>query len=182
VAPAKHPTHFAGLPPQGTHASTPITGKLVVSLRVFPNSTWNMYADGRVIWQKWTHAGDPIVIPAGARMVDTSYVQLRLTPQGVRLLRARFLSTGLFEHNLRLNVRHHGVIFGRVRRGGRMVTVAAAPSGAGAHATEATPAQARGVAPGRSGNMDSSDHGMGRPRSPRLRAISLLRRVRSKRG
>ena len=157
VAPAKHPTHFAGVPPQGTHVSTPTTGKLLLSLTVVPKpySTTNVYADGRVIWQKWTPAGDPIVLPAGARMADTGYVQQRLTPQGVRLLSARILSTGLFEHNLRLRIaRHHAAwhgaaIFARVRRGDRMVTLSAWSSGVvSGHEplAKATPAQARGLA------------------------------------
>ena len=59
-------------------------------------------------------------------------------------------------------------------------------AGTGKHLTKATPAQARGLAqlellladPGRM----ASDHGVGRPRSPSLRAISLLRRDRSKRA
>ena len=38
----------------GVKASTPTTGKLVLGLRPTANTQWNVYADGRVIWQKWT--------------------------------------------------------------------------------------------------------------------------------
>jgi hypothetical protein len=105
VVPAtKSDTHFAGVPAQGTHPSTPTTGKLLLSFSVeglgadpiIPYLIWNVYEDGRVIWQKWSSSEDPIVIPAGARMIDTGFVQQRLTPQGLHLLRARILSTGLF--------------------------------------------------------------------------------------
>ena len=80
-------------------------------------------ADGRMIWQKWTHSGDPVVIPQGARMIDTSYVQQRLTLRGVKLLRSTILATGLFQHNLTLNIgRQHAGFFARVRRGDHMVS------------------------------------------------------------
>ena len=49
-------------------------------------------------------AGDATVVPKGARRLDTGYVQQRLTLQGVQLLRSKILATGLFEHNLRLEV------------------------------------------------------------------------------
>jgi hypothetical protein len=150
VPPAKYPTHFSGLPPQGAHASTPTTGKLMISLNPTPYATWNVYADGRMIWQKWTHAGDPIVIPQGERMVDIGYVQQRLTPQGVQLLRSRILSTGLFGHNLRLKVgRNHFFARDRVRRGDRMVSVTTTPyvdPTWNEHIPKATPAQMRGLA------------------------------------
>jgi hypothetical protein len=157
AAPAKYPTHFAGVPPQRTRASTPTTGKLMLSFSARSNLhlIWNVYADGRVIWQKWGPLGDPIVIPPGARMIDTGYVQQRLTLQGVQLLRARILSTGLFEHSLRLRVeRRHAVwhgagIFARVRRGDRMVTLSASRFGLSTgheHPSKATAAQVRGLA------------------------------------
>ena len=65
-------------------------------------TTWNVYSDGRVIWQKWTSSGDATVVPAGARRLDTGYVQQRLTLEGVQLLLSKILATGLFEHNLML--------------------------------------------------------------------------------
>jgi hypothetical protein len=159
VPPAKYPARFAGVPPQGTDASTPATGMLLLSFDFepklsfgadpIPSLSWNVYADGRVIWQKWSSTGDPIVIPPGASIIDTGYVQQRLTPQGVQLLRTRILSTGLFARNLKLRVAsHHAVISGRVRRGDHMVTFAAWPPGLAwqEHLKKATPAQAHGIA------------------------------------
>ena len=81
-APTK-PTHFAGFPPVGVKASTPTTGRLLIGLSptTTTGSTWNVYSDGRVIWQKWTSSGDATVVPDGARRLDTGYVQQRLTPR-----------------------------------------------------------------------------------------------------
>lgn len=153
ATPTTERVHFAGLPSNGAHASTPATGKLVLSLNPSTShkwSSWSVYADGRVIWQKWNHSMDPVVIPQGARMVDTGYVQQRLTPQGVRLLRSRILSTGLFEHNLWLDAgRRHPRVLVRVWNGDSLVSVESVhlpyqPSRH--HFTKETPAQARALA------------------------------------
>ncbi len=98
--PANHPTHFAGFPAVGIKASTPTTGTLVISRRPTASTEWNVYADGRIIWQKWTQSGDATVVPRGARRLETGYVQQRLTLQGVQLLQSKILATGLFEHDL----------------------------------------------------------------------------------
>jgi hypothetical protein len=136
---------FAGFPPEDIKASTPTTGRLIVGLRPTATTTWNVYDDGRVIWQQWTQSGDATVVPGGARRLDTSYVQQRLTRQGVQLLRSKILATGLFEHDLRLDVgRHHDWAFHQVRRGDRLVTVDGVPSPDPSwkeHFTKATPAQ-----------------------------------------
>lgn len=126
---ATYPTHFAGFPPVGVKASTPTTGTLVLGLRPTADTQWNVYADGRIIWQRWTPSGDATVIPKGARRLDTGYVQQRLTLQGVQLLQSKILATGLFEHDLRLVVgRQHGWVFHQVRVGDRIVTVDGLPS------------------------------------------------------
>ena len=125
------PTHFAGFPAESVKASTPTTGRLLIGLRSGTTGTaiWNVYSDGRVISQKWTSSGDATVVPAGARRLDTGYVQQRLTLQGVQLLRSRLLATGLFEHDLRLAFgRHHAWVFHQVQRGDRLVTVSGVPS------------------------------------------------------
>jgi hypothetical protein len=142
------PANYAGLPPQGARASMPATAKLLVSVSPSPWSTWNVYADGRIVWQKWNHSGDALVIPRGASMLDTGYVEQRLTPRGVQLLRSRILSTGLFEHNLRLDLGNHARVYDRVRRGDRMVSVEGVPSPnqSSKNFTKPTPAQARGLA------------------------------------
>lgn len=146
----KYPTHFAGFPPVGDKASTPTTGRLLLGLRPTATTEWNVYADGRIIWQKWTPAGDATVVPKGARRLDTGYVQQRLTLQGVQLLRSKILATGLFEHNLRLEVgRHHTWVSHQVRVGDRIVKVEGVPQADLSwkeHFTPATPAQTRALA------------------------------------
>ena len=152
AAPADDSTNFAGLPAKGTHASTPASGRLMLSLRTYPGTTWNVwnvYADGRMIWQKWTRSGDPVVIPRGARMVDTGYVERRLTREGLRFLRSKVLSTGLFEHDLTLRARRSAAARVRVRTGDRIVTVALTPyvdPSSSERMPKATPAQVRAVA------------------------------------
>jgi hypothetical protein len=136
--------HFAGVPAHGVRASTPTTGKLLLSLRTIATSTdadtdWDLYADGRLIWQKWTPSYDATVVPDGARRLDTGYVQQRLTPKGARLVRSKILATGLFAHNLTLEVGgHHAWAIDQVRVGKHLVTVYGLPSG---HYVKATPAQ-----------------------------------------
>lgn len=159
-APPASPTiervHFAGLPPEGAQASTPAIGKLVLSLREYGTKSFfevdlNVYADGRMIWQKWDHSADAGVVPDGANRVDTGFVERRLTPQGIRLLRSRILSTGLFENRrLRLHAgRQHAQIHIRVLEGDRWVSVEASPKPYRSwrkHFTKETPAQGRALA------------------------------------
>ena len=103
-----------------------------------------------MIWQKWTSSGDATVVPAGARRLDTGYVQQRLTPQGVQLLLSKLLATGLFEENLMLALgKHDAWAFHRVRRGDRLVTVNGVPSpdpSWNQHFTNPTPAQTQALA------------------------------------
>jgi hypothetical protein len=144
------PTHFAGFPPKGDLPSPFTTGILLIGLRPRANTTWNVYSDGRVILQKWTSSGIATVVPDGARRLDTGYVHQRLTLQGVQLLRSKLLATGLFEHNLSLDVgRHHAWVFHQVRRGDRLVTVSGVPSpdpSWNQRFTKATPAQTQALA------------------------------------
>ena len=144
------PTHFAGFPEEGVKASMPTTGRLLIGLGPTDTTTWNVYADGRVIWQKWTSSGDATVVPDGARRLDTGYVQQRLTPQGVQLLLSKILATGLFEQDLTLDLGSgHAWAHHQVRRGDRIVTVISTPSPNPADPrvfTKATPAQMRGLA------------------------------------
>ena len=144
-------THFAGFPAEGVKASMPTTGRLLIGLRPTNNTIWNVYSDGRVIWQKWTPSLDATAVPAGASRLDTGYVQQRLTPQGVQLLRSKLLATGLFEQNLLLDV-GVGLLpfhYHQVRRGDRMVTVSGVPSpyqSGNQDYTEATLAQRNALA------------------------------------
>ena len=143
-------THFAGFPPVGVKASTPTTGRLLIGLGPTPTTTWNVYADGRIIWQKWTRSGDATVVPKGARRLDTGYVQQRLTLRGVQLLQSKILATGLFEDNLRLDLGGHDTwVSHQVLRGDRMVTVVGDSSpdpSWNEQFTKATPAQTRALA------------------------------------
>ena len=150
--PANYPTHFAGFPAVGVKASTPTTGRLLISFMptegVSPFTDWNVYADGRIIWQKWTQSGDATVVPHGAKRLDTGYVQQRLTLQGVQLLQSKILATGLFDHDLWLVVGRHPVLY-QVRVGDRMVTVQGLPFAGPSRKepfTAATPDQTRALA------------------------------------
>jgi hypothetical protein len=67
-----------------------------------------IYADGRVIWE----IGDG----------DPGYLQMRLTPEGVELLRSRVVSTGLFEQDQGLTLDHVSGSM-EVLRGDRSVIV-----------------------------------------------------------
>jgi hypothetical protein len=92
---AKYPaTPIAGLPPVGARPSTPPTGACLITGHVSEPVDYDLYADGRLILQKWTPAGAPLIIPKGANALTTGYVQQRLTPRGARLLRSRIVATG----------------------------------------------------------------------------------------
>ena len=119
---------FAGLPPEGAMPSAPKTGKLALSydgrpeLSGFPsrfvpvNQVW-VYADGRVIWRR--EGG-----PTGVDGVRTGFLEQRLTPEGVELLRSEIISTGLFDRDRSL-LSEHGLAWGEieVRNGDRLVSV-----------------------------------------------------------
>jgi hypothetical protein len=116
---------FVDLPPVGALPSTPAVGELVLSLNVtdlegFDSIDVYVYADGRVIWQKWMD------VPGGANESYSGYLEQRLTAEGVGLLRSRVLSTGLFEHSMRLVAGSNSVqIHIRVRKSDRWVFVEA---------------------------------------------------------
>ena len=150
ATPANLATHFAGFPAVGVKPSTPTAGRLVIGLEfqatAYTSTEWYVYADGRIIWQRWTVSG-AAVIPAGATRLDTAYVQQRLTRQGVQLLQSKILATGLFDHDLKLTLPGHQVrVFSyQVRVGDRMVTVQGS-SGSGQTSPDPTPAQTNALA------------------------------------
>ena len=102
---------FIGLPPEGATPSAPKSGELVLhwlgrsATHARPHwrggyvaplvRVW-VYADGRMIWSR---EGS---IPAGANEVTSGYLEQRLTPEGVALLRSRLVATGLFDRSLTL--------------------------------------------------------------------------------
>jgi diadenosine tetraphosphatase ApaH/serine/threonine PP2A family protein phosphatase len=86
---------IVGLAPVGATPSAPTSGELVLKF-MFGHTpgdpgrfTVDVYADGRMIWSRF---GDP----------STGYLEQRLTPEGVELLRAEVRSTGLVDHDLNL--------------------------------------------------------------------------------
>ena len=89
---------IVGVAPEGAVPSTPERGELVLGF-MFGHTegdpgrfTVYVYADGRMIWQR---LGDYY------RPDSTGFLEQRLTPEGVELVRAEVLSTGLVEHDLR---------------------------------------------------------------------------------
>ena len=88
---------FIGLPPVGATPSAPESGELVIrwlgrskTLARGPYSAplfrvW-VYADGRVIWSQETPQSSRLV-PEAANELTSGYLEQRLTPEGVELLR-----------------------------------------------------------------------------------------------
>ena len=98
---------FIGLPPVGATPSAPESGERVVhwegtSATLPPGRergprvrVW-VYADGRIIWDR---EGRPAAkpIPEGANEFTSGYLEQRLTPEGVELLRSEVI--GLFDRS-----------------------------------------------------------------------------------
>jgi hypothetical protein len=85
-----------GPPPAGAVPSTPETGELVVGLFGITGhgeTAIYVYADGRLISHRNRHIGRP----GSVTSISTGYLVQRLTLEGVELLRAEALSSGLFE-------------------------------------------------------------------------------------
>ena len=97
---------FIGVPPEGATPSIPESGELVVRWEGFSATlpppvggpiarTW-VYADGRIIWDRRSH-GHPAQIPEGANKVNSGYLEQRLTPEGLELVRSAV--AGLFDRS-----------------------------------------------------------------------------------
>ena len=79
---------FIGVPPEGATPSAPESGDLDIFYFGDEGSyTW-VYADGRLI--SWRAAD----VPEGANEIFSGYLEQRLTPEGVELLRSEILSVG----------------------------------------------------------------------------------------
>jgi hypothetical protein len=78
---------FVGLPPPGATPSTPVVGELVVFVGGpdVGSRTW-VYADGRLVWHR---SAD---LPEGANRQVTGFLEQRLSPEGVELLRSEAVS------------------------------------------------------------------------------------------
>ena len=135
---------IVGLPAPGATPSAPEHGRLVLSLNgnvgVPGVGVW-VYADGRVIWAG--DGGGYYYLPPGAPTEGaTGFVEQHLTPAGVEFLQTQVLSTGLFEHDLRLLIDRAGFLGIEARDGDRLVQVTWAWDGiVGKDAPSATPEQ-----------------------------------------
>ena len=80
---------FVGLPPEGATPSSPESGELLAQWFGGSGRTW-VYADGRIIWDHrvWHGTGR---IPEGANEFTSGYLEQRLAPQGVALVRAALI-------------------------------------------------------------------------------------------
>ena len=109
---------IVGLAPAGATPSLPQRGEPVLSF-MFGHTpggdpgrfNGTVYEDGRIVWQRL----DPST---------PGIIEQRLSPEGVDLVVAEAMSTGLFDGDLYLT-NHHGLIFGgiEVRRGDTSVSV-----------------------------------------------------------
>jgi hypothetical protein len=114
---------FIGLPPKGAPPSTPEHGELVLSLHggttAGPRSKIFVYADGRIIWQREAN------LPYGANARSTGFLEQRLSPEGVELLRSEVVSTGLFDDDLTVDIAKPIPAYNaiQVRNGDRLVRV-----------------------------------------------------------
>lgn len=115
------PVGSVGLPPEGATPSTPERGSLVLSSH-FTHTPGDpgrvelyLYEDGRLITRQ---------LAGGGIERTTGFLERRLTPEGVELLRSEALSTGLFDRNLGLAAPalHSGEV--QVLDGDRLVRVA----------------------------------------------------------
>jgi hypothetical protein len=113
---------FIGLPPMGATPSAPESGKLVIQYRVdaegleHPAGRGWVYTDGRLITLR-----EKSDLPEAANRWSSGFLEQRLTPEGVDLLRSEIVSTGLFDHHqpAGINSSPHNVI--QVRIGDRLV-------------------------------------------------------------
>jgi hypothetical protein len=116
---------FIGLPPEGATPSAPENGELVVSYvgrSVALNNEFRrvwVYADGRVIWYR---GGENLDL--GGNPLEVGFLERRLTPEGVELVRSELLATGLFDHDRELVGGPFVGATAQVREGDRLVRVA----------------------------------------------------------
>lgn len=90
---------FIGLPPLGAAPSTPESGELEIfywvgdpGANLGRTRAW-VYADGRLLWLR---GGSDLNLTAGANRFSSGYLEQRLTPEGLELLRSEILSAGEF--------------------------------------------------------------------------------------
>jgi len=116
---------IVGLPPVGATPSAPKSGELVLGFtfgHTFEDPgrfTVSVYADGRMITER---VGD--YSRTDEYRNSTGLLERRLTPEGVELVSAEVISTGLVDHDLHLTS-GEGLYFGHIafRTGNRLVHV-----------------------------------------------------------
>jgi len=118
---------LVGLAPAGAEPSQPERGELVLGF-TFGHTAGDpgrysvfVYADGRLIWQR---LGDLSGVDEYSKDYTTGFLEQRLTPAGVELVRAEALSTGLFDRDRYLTSQQRpnfGLI--DIRTGDRLVHV-----------------------------------------------------------
>jgi hypothetical protein len=120
LGPDVGPIGLFGLPAEGATPSVPTRSELVLSFTYGHSGgdpgrfTVHVLADGRMIWERY---GD-------ADYSSTGLVEQRLSPEGVDLLLAEAIATGLADHNVHL-IGARGLNAGAmaVRSDGRLVHV-----------------------------------------------------------
>jgi hypothetical protein len=100
---------FVGLPPEGAQPSTLQRSEKVFTIysceepivldvlgaphQAVQPSTLSFFADGRLVWLRNAD------IPQGANPLSTGWLEQRLTPEGVELMRAELLASGLLRED-----------------------------------------------------------------------------------
>jgi len=114
-----------GLPPEGADPSSPERGELVITYYGRPEFgvlQVLVYADGRVIWREEYGSNS-------ADGISTGFLEHRLTPEGVELLRSGVITSGLFDRDHHFdegrNVPYADLIWGEIQvdNGDRFVSV-----------------------------------------------------------
>ena len=111
-SPPTETVDFVGLPPQGATPSTPPAGELVAAWYSHPvagasfDGERRVYADGRVLSFEVNRV--------------SGWLEQRLTPEGVELVRSEILSTGLFDADVDLPTAVGDI---SVRNGDRLVAI-----------------------------------------------------------
>lgn len=85
-------------------ASSSDYGELVASMwehhdapGSFADGWLYLYADGRLLWERWTEAADPLPPELVAEGRVPGWKEERLSPKGVELIRSEIIATGLFD-------------------------------------------------------------------------------------
>ena len=84
-----HDESLVSLPPVGATPSAPESGELVIQYWIDPDGIKGGFAGG----QGWVYADGRLIT-----LRNNGFLEQRLTPEGVELLRSAIVSTGRFDH------------------------------------------------------------------------------------